>query len=201
MKTKLLFLMMLVSTIAFNNASATMHMITAGPNNTTTFSPSTLTIPLGDTIMWMWATDDHTTTSTTIPSGAAAWDAPLNITHTSFTYVPTVVGTYNYKCIPHESMGMLGSFTVVFPTSVPNTVAQTGVEIYPNPASNEMRITGNATGVDLMDVTGKVIRHMQPESVTAAGQYYRLNDITAGMYLLKIKTNEAVLIKKLQIAK
>ncbi|MEP6684001.1 MAG: T9SS type A sorting domain-containing protein [Parafilimonas sp.] len=77
------------------------------------FTPSNFTINLGDTIKWTWLNGSHTTTSLTIPAGAATWDHPINSSSTSFTYVPSKPGAYNYKCTPHFAMGMQGSFTVV----------------------------------------------------------------------------------------
>ena len=47
-------------------------------------------------------------TSTTIPANAASW---TNTSGTSFVYVITVPGTYNYHCEIHYSLGMTGSFT------------------------------------------------------------------------------------------
>ena len=81
--------------------------------NNFSFSPVSFTINLGDTIKWVWVGGTHTTTSLTIPTGAAAWDHPINSSSTSFTYVPTKNGTYDYKCSIHFAMGMQGSFTVV----------------------------------------------------------------------------------------
>jgi len=77
------------------------------------FTPATFTINLGDTIKWTWLDGSHTTTSLTIPAGAATWDHSINSSSTSFTYVPGKLGAYNYKCTPHFSMGMKGNFTVV----------------------------------------------------------------------------------------
>lgn len=92
-------------------ANATKHIITVQDFS---FSPSSLSAALGDTIEWDWITGSHTTTSGTIPVGAAIWDHPLNSQdgNGSFTYVPAVAGTYNYKCTIHESFGMIASFTV-----------------------------------------------------------------------------------------
>ena len=95
---------------------ATTHTITAGG---TSFSPpSGVTVNLGDTVKWVWSSGTHTSTSTTIPSGAASWSGNLNSGSTSFIYVPTVAGTYNYQCNFHFSMGMTGVFTVVGSTGV-----------------------------------------------------------------------------------
>src|SRR6516225_7610449 len=72
------------------------------------FTPSSFTINIGDTIKWTWLNGSHTTTSLTIPSGAATWDHPINVSNTSFIYVPSKTGTYNYKCTPHFAIGMKG---------------------------------------------------------------------------------------------
>ena len=74
----------------------------------TSFTPANFTISLGDTVEWRLGSFNHTTTSTTIPAGAATWDFDGNV----FIYVPAVTGVYNYKCIPHASMGMVAKFTV-----------------------------------------------------------------------------------------
>ncbi|MEO8711119.1 MAG: T9SS type A sorting domain-containing protein [Parafilimonas sp.] len=79
------------------------------------FTPSGFTINLGDTVRFTWLNGSHTTTSLIIPAGAASWDHPINSSSTSFTYIPSKIGVYNYKCIPHFSMGMKGNFTVVCP--------------------------------------------------------------------------------------
>jgi plastocyanin len=91
------------------HAFATKHVV-----NVQNFSFTPASIPnvqLGDTIRWVWLSGSHTTTSTTIPSGAATWDSPLNSSNTSFEYKVVVAGTFNYKCTPHASMGMTGSFS------------------------------------------------------------------------------------------
>ncbi|MEI7801668.1 MAG: hypothetical protein WCI97_03375, partial [Bacteroidota bacterium] len=78
---------------------------------------------LGDTVKWVWVSGTHTTTSTSIPAGATAWDHNMSSSSTSFIYVPNVSGTYNYHCSIHTTM--LGSFVVGCPTpniTITNTV-------------------------------------------------------------------------------
>jgi plastocyanin len=75
------------------------------------FTPSSLpNVVLGDTVRWIYVSGVHTTTSTTIPAGAAPWDAPIDAGNTSYEYIPSVTGTYNYYCMHHPSM--IASFTV-----------------------------------------------------------------------------------------
>ncbi len=78
------------------------------------FEPSNLLVEVGDTIRWVWVEGHHTTTSTTIPSGAPAWDSPMTSTVTSFEYRVEVAGLYSYHCVPHSSI-QFANFTAVDP--------------------------------------------------------------------------------------
>jgi plastocyanin len=98
------------------SVNATIVNITVG-GASNTFSPSSTTITLGDTIRWQWAGGSHTTTSLGIPASAAAWNQPMNSASTTFSYKPTQLGVYNYQCNPHAP-AMAGTFTVSAPTPV-----------------------------------------------------------------------------------
>lgn len=96
------------SNITTTTTSGT-HVISAGG---TAFSPNSVTAKVGDTIKFVWSSGTHTTTSTSIPTGAATWDSPLTSSSPSFIYIITAAGTYNFQCNFHYTMGMTGSFTV-----------------------------------------------------------------------------------------
>jgi plastocyanin len=71
------------------------------------FTPGTVNASVGDTITWQWVNGSHTTTcngtapGTSLPPGAAAWDSPINSTTTTYSYVITVAGEYDYVCVFH----------------------------------------------------------------------------------------------------
>jgi plastocyanin len=114
MKKVYLFL----ATLMFlNYAFATTHEVLVEDFQ---FTPANLNVNVGDTIKWTWVSGDHTTTSTTIPSGATSWNAPMTSDNTTFLYKITEAGTYNYKCIPHASFGMVGTITasIVLPVVI-----------------------------------------------------------------------------------
>ena len=79
------------------------------------FNPSTLNVEVGDIVKWVWVNGSHTTTSSSVPAGAASWDSPINSGNQTYSYTVTVAGTYNYVCTPHASMGQTGSFTATAP--------------------------------------------------------------------------------------
>jgi len=72
------------------------------------FKAKTVNAHVGDTIQWVWKVGIHTTTSTTIPAGASAWNKPMDSAHRKFTYILRVAGTYNYQCNFHFMFGMVG---------------------------------------------------------------------------------------------
>ncbi len=88
---------------------ASPHTFTVGG---TSFSPNFDSAHVGDTMHFRWSNGSHTTTSVSIPTGAATWSTPLNSSSTSFDYIVTVAGTYNFQCNIHYLMGMTGSFIV-----------------------------------------------------------------------------------------
>jgi plastocyanin len=81
------------------------------------FSPANFTAAVGDIVRFTWVNGTHTTTSVTVPTGAAAWDEPITAGNTVFDYVITAPGDYSYLCIPHQPE-MVGSFTVSAVTPV-----------------------------------------------------------------------------------
>lgn len=109
-------LLLLALTGGILQARATILTIQVG-GTSNSFTPSSATIVLGDTIRWQWAAGTHTTTSLGIPAGAAAWNQPMTVANTTYTYRPTQLGVYNYQCTPHAP-GMAGTFTVSAPTPV-----------------------------------------------------------------------------------
>jgi plastocyanin len=83
------------------------------------FSPKAVNINTGDSVTWMGLpAGGHTTTSST-----GLWNSSAN----NFVFTFTTVGTFNYFCIPHQSLGMVGSVTVnaAAPPNVPPTVSIT----------------------------------------------------------------------------
>ena len=82
------------------------------------FSPKSFTASQGDTIHFVWVAGFHTTTSTSVPSGALTWDQDIDNTSTSFLYPLKVAGNYAFQCNFHVLMGMTGTFTVLPLTKV-----------------------------------------------------------------------------------
>lgn len=87
------------------------------------FDPIGLFVPPGTTITWVLESGTHSTTAyaegngpagvTRIPDGATAWDSGvLTDPEATFEYTFETQGTYDYFCIPHKVLGMVGRIVV-----------------------------------------------------------------------------------------
>lgn len=90
--------------------------VVVGPNGTLTFQPQSFTISAGETVLWRWESGGHNVSPTEgeQPSGAD-WPGKDESTYpagTTYSYTFDVPGDYAYHCDPHQSVGMVGSFTV-----------------------------------------------------------------------------------------
>jgi plastocyanin len=79
------------------------------------FDPATITVEPGTTVTWVQSGNNpHTTTSYD-----GLWDSGLieGGSGGTFSFTFEEPGTYDYFCIPHEDLGMVGSVTVTSGTA------------------------------------------------------------------------------------
>jgi len=106
------------------------------------FDPVGLLVEKGDYVKWVIQSGGHSTTSYTkgnpreqagdlVPNGAKGWDSGvLKQKGASFTHQFTVEGTYDYYCIPHKTLGMVGRIVCGKPggpaesTTIPDDVGR-----------------------------------------------------------------------------
>jgi len=115
---KKILLSLLAAILFFTCANATTYTVTVSDYQ---FSPSTVNAVVGDIIKWVYVNGFHTTTSRTIPAGAATWNAPMQSAGATYSYQLTTSGTYNYWCSIHTTemegtINVTGSLAVNFGT-------------------------------------------------------------------------------------
>ncbi|HEY5123085.1 MAG TPA: T9SS type A sorting domain-containing protein [Ignavibacteria bacterium] len=175
--------------------------ITVGPGLSRTFVPSSVTdAVVGDTVKWVWDSGIHTTTSVTVPAGAATWDAPINSTSTSFSYVIQIPGTYNYQCTFHVLMGMTGSFVA----SATSGIRQIGaianrfelLQNYPNPFNPVTSIKFSIqeksfVKLNIYDISGKLAANLVNNNLSAGEYKYEFNagNLSSGIYFYRIEAD------------
>ncbi len=89
------------------------------------FDPIGLWVAPGQTVRWVVTANVHTTTayhpkngdhSLRIPEGAIPWDSGYLVQPGAYFEVTlTVEGVYDYFCMPHEAVGMVGRIVVGHP--------------------------------------------------------------------------------------
>jgi plastocyanin len=93
------------------------------------FDPIGLFVEQGETITWTLESGSHSATSYTednpqasanrIPDDAESWNSgTLSEQGAEFTYTFEVPGTYDYYCIPHKTLGMVGRIVCQEPSGV-----------------------------------------------------------------------------------
>ena len=85
------------------------------------FAPANITVEPGTTVTWVQSGDNpHTTTSYD-----GLWDSGMieGGSGGTFSFTFEEPGTYDYFCIPHEDLGMVGSVTVTGGTASPTATA------------------------------------------------------------------------------
>jgi len=89
--------------------------VVVGPGGELVFDPETVYITPGTTVRWVWESDNHNVVPESIPEDAA-WEGqpPDETFDTGHEYSHTfeTLGTYDYFCQPHKSVGMVGSVVV-----------------------------------------------------------------------------------------
>lgn len=157
------------------------------------FSPQAFTVNAGDTVRFVWEEGIHTTTSTSVPSGALSWMHVMdqNPGNTSFIYVASEYGTYNYQCDYHQAMGMTGQFTVIDPLGIKTTLAE-NVKIKSNRVADFLiiEITGEKYFTPLIrDITGQAVKRSEPVRSGLTNLY--VGDLTNGIYILELSNGIA----------
>ena len=114
-------ILLITSILIGFNTFATIDTVNVG-NGGSNYSPSSLTIDLGDTVRFLWFASSHPTVSDN-----GMWSTfQMNSTNTSFDLILNSDGTYPYHCQFHGSSGgggMSGTIVVldtatVTPTSI-----------------------------------------------------------------------------------
>lgn len=147
---KLRILIACAFTALLFNANATVHNISVGSNF---FNPSTLTITVGDTVVWTNTSGNHNVngTTATFSTNPASFGNSVGPAGWVYQYTFTLPGTYDYQCDPHAP-GMSGSITVNAGTPTADLLIS-GVYDGPLPGGNpkgvELYVVNNIANLSL----------------------------------------------------
>jgi len=101
--------------------------VRAGPDGRTVFDPEEVTVSVGETVTWAFASPNHNVSGVpdhapqvSIPDGAepfasyGADGSPNDVAEQGTTYEHTfeTPGAHTYVCVPHVRQGMVGTVVV-----------------------------------------------------------------------------------------
>lgn len=159
------------------------------------FTPSNLThVIADDTIQWVWVAGTHTTTSTSIPAGAATWDSPITLDSNVYIYIPRVNGTFHYQCTPHAAT-MKGSFVVSGASGISSGTEIPQVTLFPNPFTDYVNIRMSGTSrwlksLNIYSMKGELIRVVNyGKGLLQEAVAIDLKDLAPGVYMIRITDN------------
>jgi len=177
--------------------SAAASQITIAVSNSQ-FTPSVVTAACGDTIIWAWASGNHTTTSTSVPGCATSWNANINSTNLTYSITIPCAGTYSYECTPH---GFTGTITVPPCTngiaSIDNSFSSS---VSPNPFSSKFTIEfSNADMISLYNVVGEKIKSIALQHGQTKAEI-NTTDLKEGIYFYCI-LREGIIMETRKVVK
>ena len=201
MKTTFLTSLLLMST--FLTAFSATWTIT---NSGVTFTPSSVTIELGDSINF-----NISSMHNAAEVSQATWDANGNTPLPGFStpfggglVLPAklTAGTHYYVCTPHASIGMKGIIIVQNTTDVSEVQQQTNISVYPNPSDGKFQLTFTSSQVskncnlEILDMQGNYIYQ---SDITQPKTAVDLSYQPSGIYFARFFDGAAILTKKIVI--
>ena len=125
-------------------ANAATVNVTVGPG--ISFSPSTVNIIAGDSVLWTWAAGSlpHSTTSNT-STGAEVWDSGVKSSGT-FSHTFTTVGNWGYYCTVHSTPSGTAMNGVVHVAAAAPTLASVNPNAGPTAGGTATTLTGTNFG-------------------------------------------------------
>lgn len=176
-------------------AQAGVHQVTV---NASSFSPATVNAVCGDTVGWILGSGSHTTTSTTIPSCATAWNAPINTTSPVYAIVVPCAGTYNYVCSPH---GFTGVINVTCSNGIASINNSFSSSVFPNPFSSKITVefSDAAEMISIYNMVGEKIKTI---ALSKGQTKLEINaaDLKEGIYFYSI-LKEGIVIETRKLVK
>ena len=176
----LLVTLLIAGSVKFSKA--TLYTIDA---SNFIFTQNFDSILVGDTVKWVWVEGDHTTTSNGIPTGALAWNVLIDKLHTSYTYVVSYAGTYNYISVPDAPL-MGGSFVATWPTGISNpSVSISNFSIIGNPSRGNIQYHFTAAlpvniDVSLYNILGTKIQTLY-SGYLPGGDFVQTSPVSSGL--------------------
>lgn len=179
-----------------------------------TYSPSTLTVAVGDVVIFQPAGHPtaQVTQTTWNANGTATMTGGWGSSTSNFTVNAVSVGTIYYVCTAHVGLGMKGTITVVSGVGVNETANNflNNYNLFPNPATTNVQVSFGLTetstvSIKLFNVAGQEVKVFVSDLNLAADNYeYNFElpqSIASGNYFIEVSSGNRKSTKKLLVSK
>ena len=139
-------------------AGQTTKEVIVGPGGNLVFEPATVYVAPGDTVHFVWESDNHNIVVEDQPEGAN-WEGTEGDANTlyntghEYEHTFETTGTYSYFCQPHRTAGMVGEVIVNESGEPPSSGGGEGGG-GPPPIPDSARTLGLATGFGMLSTLG-----------------------------------------------
>ncbi len=179
-------------------------------NSGNTFTPDSITINAGDTVIFSIGSfhDAVEVSEETYNENGNTPNGGFSVPFGGGTITLESAGTHYYVCEPHASIGMKGIIQVVIPSDLEFiSNLESTIKIFPNPATDHINLAYTLTNpspvkVTLLSITGV-------EMVTLVSEYQRAGSqlltktldekLNPGIYFIHLNTVKGTLVRKLVI--
>jgi plastocyanin len=177
-----------------------------------TFSPSDLTVGVGDTVRWENQSGFHNV----VADDGSFTNGSASSSLWTYEKVFSAVGEFRYYCVIHGSpggVGMSGIIHVITPTSIHTNKADQPDRFiveqnYPNPFNPSTNIRYDIPQKSLVTVTVFNILGVEIATLVngeqASGQHeinFKADNLPSGIYLYKVQAGNYIQTKKMSLLK
>lgn len=185
---KSILLIFILSSTFINSKAQTKHNISVSNYS---FSPSSLTINLGDTVIWLNTSGYHNVNGqiSSYPNNPTSFGNSLGSGWT-YSFVFNILGTFNYNCDAHSSM--IGQIIVNNSSSTSTNYSEhKSFQAFPNPCNDVLNIYCNSDKsiLQIFNITGKLVLK------TPIEKNFNLIDIEGiadGLYIFQLIENNSI---------
>ena len=162
------------------------------------FTPSSLTIEVGDTVVWTQTSGTHNVNgsmSTFSANPDSFGSGAASSSNWTYSFVFTIAGNYDYRCDPHSG-SMTAAITVTESSvSINEAQIENGTNVYPNPFTSSLTVALNKELINdnssiefvLYDLLGNQVHSIA--NVTDELTKIETNQLSNGIYIFAFKSN------------
>ena len=175
--------------ISFSSGFATVVTIT---NSGLTYSPATVTINQGDTVIFSISASHNAVEvaeATWNSGGSTALSGGFSLPFGGGIVTDLSAGDHFYVCQPHASAGMKGKITVQ-PNSVSEAKKLNDICLFPNPALNFIQIRNSEDKATPFFITDQIGREIMKGNISRIQNGIDIRSLNRGSYFLILPKSE-----------